>query len=223
MCSDKTEAEVAALPRDEQRVWYGGTTAKEILDPTNSRIGIHHWAAQGIVGRGVLLDYAAYAERHGIDFSAFSDHQIKLVDLLKCAEEDGVEFRPGDILFMRIGLVPEWNGYSREQRQAYKAQAVPLHAGLEATEDVARWMWDSHFAAVASDAVSWELFPALNPRMQLHQYLLPSWGVPIGELFDLEGLAEICRRLGRTSFFVSSVPFNVVGGVSSAPNAVAIF
>lgn len=47
--------------------------------------------------------------------------------------------------------------------------------------------------------------------------------MPIGELFDLEKLAEHCKETGRWSFFLSSEVCNVTGGVASPPNAVAIF
>lgn len=57
----------------------------------------------------------------------------------------------------------------------------------------------------------------------LHQWLLGGWGMLIGEMFDLEALAEKCRELGRSTFFLSSLPLNVPGGVASPPNAVAIF
>ena len=43
----------------------------------------------------------------------------------------------------------------------------------------------------------------------LHEVLLSGWGCPIGEMFDLEGLAKMCRKEGRSSFFVSSVPLKV--------------
>lgn len=45
----------------------------------------------------------------------------------------------------------------------------------------------------------------------------------IGELFDLEALACTCQELQRWSFFVTSAPLNMPGGVSSPPNAMAIF
>jgi hypothetical protein len=44
-----------------------------------------------------------------------------------------------------------------------------------------------------------------------------------GELFDLEKLAETCKQLNRWTFFMSSSPFNMKGGISSPPNAQAIF
>jgi hypothetical protein len=43
----------------------------------------------------------------------------------------------------------------------------------------------------------------------LHQWLLGGWGMPIGELFDLEGLAAHCKETRRKTFFLSSVPLKV--------------
>ena len=45
----------------------------------------------------------------------------------------------------------------------------------------------------------------------MHQNILALWGMPLGEMWDLEKLAETCRRLGRWTFFVTSAPANVVG------------
>jgi hypothetical protein len=69
----------------------------------------------------------------------------------------------------------------------------------------------------------WAQREKLISRAAFHHYLLPSWGTPIGELWDLEKLADCCQRLNRWSFFMTSVPLNVPGGVASPPNAVAIF
>jgi hypothetical protein len=57
----------------------------------------------------------------------------------------------------------------------------------------------------------------------LHPVLLAGFGMPIGELFDLERLSEYCEALGRWTFFFTSEPLNVIGGVASPPNALAIF
>jgi hypothetical protein len=59
--------------------------------------------------------------------------------------------------------------------------------------------------------------------MRMHEYILSGFGLPIGELFDLEALADQCKKHGRWSFFVTSEPLNLVGGVGSPPNAIAIF
>jgi hypothetical protein len=60
-------------------------------------------------------------------------------------------------------------------------------------------------------------------QYRMHEVLLSGFGLPIGELFDLEELAKQCKTEGRWSFFVTSQPLNVVGGVGSPPNAIAIF
>jgi hypothetical protein len=49
------------------------------------------------------------------------------------------------------------------------------------------------------------------------------WGMPIGEMWDLEALAAECEKQQRWTFFLTSAPLNVTGGVASPPNALAIF
>ena len=53
--------------------------------------------------------------------------------------------------------------------------------------------------------------------------MLSMWGMPIGELWNFETLAEMCWEKGRWEFLVVSKPVDVPGGVGSLPNAVAIF
>ncbi|KAJ9608723.1 hypothetical protein H2200_006494 [Cladophialophora chaetospira] len=219
----------------KKRLFYGGVTKQEIMDSTNDRIGIQCWAKEGICGRGVLLDYVAYAERRGIEYSTFSDHAIPLSILLEIAQEENLTFRRGDILFVRIGVTKEWDTrMTTEDKNAYATTKTPQHAGVEGTEEMLRWLWDSGFAAVAGDAISFEVYPPKKsyPRGEgesevegrfLHEYMLAGWGMPIGELFDLEALSEMCAREGRWEFFVASAPFNMPGGVSSPPNCIAIF
>lgn len=212
-----------APDHSDGRLWYGGTTKQEIAKGESPRIGIHHWAQQGIAGRGVLLDFASWAKQKGIKYSSMSDRQITLDELKQVAEHYKVDIQPGDILFIRIGFIEEWNSLSEQQMKDYRNGDEAHHTGIEATEDMVRWLWDNHFCAVASDAVSLEVFPPVDPNFSLHHYLLAGWGVPIGEMFDLDGLAEQCKQHNRYSFFVTSAPFNAVGGVSSAPNAIAFF
>lgn len=204
-------------------MFYGGTTAHEIKDTDSPRIGIGFWAKKGIAGRGVLIDYVSYAERKGISIDALTRQMISLDEVHEIARDCGITFQRGDIFFLRVGLPRTWAGMSAAQRTAYSQQAMPQHAGIEQSERVLRFIWDEHFAAVASDAVSFEVFPPLSPEHDLHHHLLAGWGLPIGEMFDLDELAATCQRLGRWSFFVSSSPLNCARGVSSPPNCMAIF
>jgi kynurenine formamidase len=196
----------------------------------------------GIVGRGVLLDYAAYCKKNSITVDTMSSVGIPLDQLKEIAKEEGVEFKTGDILFVRTGFTVAYNNLDVEEQRALAAREGANFIGVEPNGEMVKWIWDSSFAAVASDCPAFERAPTAGPHTQvggnwkgedweeemqggglLHQFLLAGWGCPIGEMFDLERLAETCERLGRWSFFVSSVPLKVPGGVGSPPNAVAIF
>ncbi|KAL7651987.1 hypothetical protein ACMYSQ_009309 [Aspergillus niger] len=166
-----------------ERVFYGGATVEEINDRTNDRIGLQHWAKEGIAGRGVLIDYATWAEKRGIRYSTFSTHQIRLSDIKEIAKEYGITFQKGDILFIRIGVTKEWDtAMTDDQKRQYSDNPSPEHAGVEATTDVLRWLWDTRFAAIAGDAISWEVYPPQSPDLFLHEYVLAGWGMPIGTL-----------------------------------------
>lgn len=79
------------------------------------------------------------------------------------ARECGITFKKGDILLVRVGVTREWErDMDEEAKRAYARCAEPRHAGVEGSMDVLRWLWDSGFAAVASDAISWEV-KALSP------------------------------------------------------------
>jgi len=84
------------------------------------------------------------------------------------------------------------------------------------------WLHDCYFAGIAGDAPSFEAWPSQEGYM-LHEYILALWGMPLGELFDLEKLSKTCKEKGRWNFFVTSAPNYCEGGVSSHGNALAIF
>jgi hypothetical protein len=55
----------------------------------------------------------------------------------------------------------------------------------------------------------------------LHEHLLALWGVPIGEMWDLEKLADRCRATARWTFFLTSSPANVLGTSNIAADLTA--
>jgi len=62
-------------------------------------------AEQGIVGRGILLDYHSWAlsQSPPILHDAFTSHSIPLSHLLAVAASQGTEIKFGDILIVRSG------------------------------------------------------------------------------------------------------------------------
>jgi hypothetical protein len=88
-------------------------------------------------------------------------------------------------------------------------------------EAVIDWLHDCYFAAVGGDAPSFERWPTPESYL-LHEYILALWGMPLGEMLDLEKLSQLCRERKRYFFFFSSAPNNCPGGVSSHVNGTAI-
>ncbi|KIW77776.1 hypothetical protein Z517_07609 [Fonsecaea pedrosoi CBS 271.37] len=190
-----------------------------IQDPASH--SIHYWCKKGIVGRGVLLDWPRWLESTGKEpFSPISSRGLSVQDMKLIAEHQGVQFSHGDILIIRTGFL-KWYREAPEQARSDAFDALRF-AGVQQGTETQRWLWDSRFAAVAGDAVSWECYPPPSDGSMLHQWLLPHVGIPIGELWDLESLGEACHRLKKWTFMLCSAPLNIPGGIASPPNVVAI-
>jgi kynurenine formamidase len=99
--------------------------------------------------------------------------------------------------------------------------------GIEHTEDMARYLWDSQIMAIAADTYAVEVWPPARedvpaPFGFLHRVLIGQFGMALGELWHLDDLAADCDRDGVCEFFLASAPPNVRGGIGSPPNALAL-
>lgn len=118
----------------------------------------------------------------------------------------------GDILLIRSGWIDTYNQMDLTQRTdlgnipATKCTFV----GIEQTEEMIDFLHDNYFSAVGGDAPAFEAWPTDKGWFH-HQNLLSLWGVPIGEMLDLEKLAQLCKAKKQYSFFFSSSPANVPG------------
>ncbi|OLN96262.1 hypothetical protein CCHL11_04416 [Colletotrichum chlorophyti] len=190
---------------------------------------IDHWHTRGgVVGRGVLIDYKAYAEDKGIEFHPFNGDRITVEDIEAAAAHQGVQFKQGDIFLIRTGITEVFDDPTPED---YAKMVNGRISGVHGTEETAKWFWNKHFAAVASDANAFEAYPPLGPDgketdvtgLVLHSYFLSLFGLPIGELWDLSRLSAYCKKTGRYSFLLTSAPMNISCLIGSPPNALAIF
>ncbi|KAF8610156.1 putative cyclase [Ceratobasidium sp. AG-I] len=204
-----------------ERVFYNGLKQDDVIaDKTLTQNGIHNWAKTGIVGRGVLLDFYAYAQRHQLEYDPYSPYGVTVQQLKAVQAEQGIEFQKGDIVLIRFGFISLYNNFSDERKR--EVAKVPYKwAGVEQSTDVLEWIWDTRFSAVGADVPAFEK-TGTSADLQLHPVILSGFGCPIGELFDLERLAVECESAKRWSFFFTSAPLNIPGGVASPPNAIAL-
>lgn len=215
--------------------FYNGTKHTDFTggNEASHKCSVHLWREHGFSGRGVLLDYRRYADSQGIKYDSATGHNISLEDLRKCGAWQGFDIRPaaqggdilpGDILMIRSGWTADYYARSDEEnaRLATREEADLTYVGVKQEEAMIDWLHDCYFAAVGGDTPAFEKWPTSETWLH-HEYLLALWGVPIGEMVDLERVSELCQKHKRYTFFLTSAPFRTVGGVASWLNATAIF
>jgi kynurenine formamidase len=205
--------------------FYNGATSEDITVRARNTIG--HWAARGIAGRGVLIDIDAALGGAGAGFDPASSRAITAGELDAARAAAAVEWQPGDVLVLYTGFLG-W--HVRQEAAVREAMAEPgalRSVGLARDEEMARYLWNAHIAAVVADNPAVEVWPGdmsdeASPFSFLHRVLIGQFGMALGELWWLEDLALSCRRDGRYEMFLSAAPINVTGGVGSPANALAI-
>ncbi len=124
--------------------------------------------------------------------------------------------REGDVLLVRTGHVP-WFYTLADKREFW--QGAP---GLGMT--TVGWLHEHHIAAVGTDTVVVEVQPAevAEATLPLHGVLIRDLGLTLGELFDLEALADACADDGCYEFLFVAQPLRIPGAVGSPINPLAI-
>ena len=173
-------------------------------------------AREKLVGRGVLLDVARWKGKPWLD----GGEAVSGDDLEDCAAAQGVDIRSGDIVLVRTGRMGrvkaegDWGDYAI----GYSSQAPGL--GLASAE----WIHEKEVAAVATDTWGAEVLPTetRDVSMPMHIILIVHMGLTLGEIFDLEALADDCAADGVYTFLFSAPPLPITRAVGSPINPVAI-
>ncbi|OJW27946.1 MAG: cyclase [Rhodospirillales bacterium 69-11] len=186
-------------------MFYNGVPADTVTTMNGSTVlSIHQIAQKGIAGRGVLLDIAAL---NGVDRLA-RGHAIHPAELEAAEARQGVKVGPGDILLVRTGWIREflvdksptsyWNG----------------EPGLDLS--CAQWLYDREVASVCSDNWGVEVRnPEIPGGLPLHSVAIRDMGMTLGEIFDLEALAQDCAADNVWEFLFTAPPLKVIGGVGT--------
>lgn len=206
---------------------YGGVPDEEITVGSRA-LGIQHLAQRGIVGRGVLLDIDHFFKTQGRPMDLRQSHAITVDDLDECARAQGVQFRRGDILLLHT----DWSRHfldDIDQEERLRIIREKTYCGLLQSRETLAWIWDNHFSVVASDTVAVEVRPVPktspfkdNVEGMMHPDLIALLGISLGELWKLDDLAADCLKDGVYECMVTAKPLNLVGGVGSPANAIAL-
>ena len=134
---------------------------------------LDHWHEKGgLVARGVLIDFKAWYEQKAAAEGKsgeeaichpFGGHRISIEDIEAVARDQNVEFRAGDVLIVRTGMTEVFGAPTPAD---FALMQKVQFTGVNGTKDVAKWLWNQHFAAVASDNISFEALPPFNENRE---------------------------------------------------------
>lgn len=203
--------------------------------------GVHHWARKGIVTRGVLADVGRWRLSKGKPLIFDERDSIENEELLECLHDQGTSVMQGDILLVRTGWIEWYESLPTSKRHHVSSDLTFKCPGFQPSERLYSTLWNFGVAAVACDNPTFEVWPPThllsdqiyenrhptqlkqdNQRLFAHDVLIPLLGIPIGELWSLGSLATDCEIDSCYEFFLSSAPLNLLNGVASPPNALAI-
>ena len=174
-------------------------------------------AATCVQGRGVLIDLHQH----------FGDERVSVGfdDLERVMKQDGVVVEPGDMLVLHTG----WATMLYEMK--LKPNAEKLHSSCAVLNGddpkLLDWIETSQIAALIADNFAVEDARIQRPedykgpRLPIHNKCLFRLGVPLGELWYLEELAEWLSVNGRSRFFLTAPPLRLTGAVGSPVTPVA--
>ncbi|THV01383.1 hypothetical protein K435DRAFT_853802 [Dendrothele bispora CBS 962.96] len=195
-------------------------------------LGIQNAAEKGIAGRAVLLDWAGWMESRNEPFDTLTSRSITVDELDLVAQWQGLDpstfSHPGDFLIIRTGFTKQYSSLPQHEQMIlpYREAENATFLGIETSDRTLAWIWEKKISLVGADNLAFETFPFNGTvdgvQRSLHEVFLSGWGQSIVELLDLEKLTETCHSLGKFSFFFTIQVLNVLGGVASPPNALAI-
>ncbi len=179
-------------------------------------LGIEHMAAHGMQGRGVLIDLQRHVGR--------ARTLIGFAQLQAMMQADGVVVEPGDVLLLRTGfaeLIVEMGG---------TPDASILHDSCAVLDGrdarLLAWITDSGISALVADNYAVEAYPAVSKSgrksvLPLHHHCLFKLGLPLGELWYLQELADWLHAHGRHRFMLTAPPLRLPGAVGSPVTPIA--
>ncbi|MCW2842019.1 MAG: cyclase family protein [Aeromicrobium sp.] len=189
---------------------YNGAAVDSVTAAGAAQHGVET-LRDGIHGRGVLVDLPRHLGVDRLD----ADHVVTPHEIDACLVAQAVEVARGDIVLLRTGWI-------RTLRDEGPAAYVGREPGVSLP--FTAWLSERRVAFVASDNWGLEVFPPPgDENMPVHCVLVRDMGMAIGEMFDLEALAEACARHGRWEFFFSASPLQITGGTGSPLEPKAIF
>jgi kynurenine formamidase len=189
---------------------YGGRSAGDVRNSGASVNSIQTISSR-VVSRGVLVDMPRVI---GVD-SLQPAQPITARDLSQALSREHTDIGEGDFLLVRTGFMERCR---RDGWREYFGDAPGIDI------DAIEWLHERRIAGVAADTIAVEVKPSTLAGVSLPVHVLGIvyMGLLIGEMFDLEALANECETDERYDFMFVAPPLPIRGGVGSPINPYAL-
>jgi hypothetical protein len=151
----------------------------QVVGPSPTEVlGIQQAAQKGIAGRGVLLDFAGWAEVKNISYSAFAVRPSPLPALNSTNHLQGFGInsthldaiaswqglpqnwsKPGDILLIRTGWTKQYLNLTSYSQEILPWDPNLGSVGMNCSDDSLAWLWEKKLALVGADNPAFESLP----------------------------------------------------------------
>jgi kynurenine formamidase len=188
---------------------YHGVPAETVTETGAAELSIAV-AANGIVGRGVLLDVP---RSRGVPWLEPGDH-VTEADLLAAERGQGVRVGRGDIVLVQVG-----HRRRRAERGPWDASAA--RAGLHPA--LLPVLAGRQIAALGSDGNN-DTAPSAADGVDfpVHVLAVNALGLHLMDYLQFNELAPLCERERRWSFLCIIAPLRLPTGTGSPVNPIAI-
>jgi kynurenine formamidase len=194
---------------------YGGISSDEVTTQGAKRNDIVP-VARRLVTRGVLADVARH---RGLEVLPPGEG-IGADELRDVLDAQGVEVRPGDALLVRTGLLGATKRSRAWTEFAQCGPNLPNTPGVAV--DALPLLHELGVCAIACDNWAVEQLTGGPPDFPVHELALVYMGMILGEVFELDALAEACAAAGRWEFLFAGQPLPLRGGVGGPVNPMAV-
>ena len=187
---------------------FGGRPASAVRSD-GARANTVMAMAEGVVGRGVLLDIPRAL---GIDFLDHG-HAVTVADLEAAEQAEGVTAGSGDILLVRWG---------RDARRFARGGAFDGFSGLH--PECLPWLHEREIAVLGSDGIS-DPMPFLEIAdwpFPVHQIGITAMGLHLIDNMALSALSETCASVERWEFLFTMAPLRIPRGTGCPVNPIAV-
>jgi kynurenine formamidase len=188
---------------------YNGVAADTVTETGAAELSIG-LAADGIVGRGVVIDVP---RSRGVPWLEPGDH-VTVDDLLAAERDQDVRVGQGDIVLVSVG-----HRQRRNERGPWDAAGA--RAGLHPT--VLPLLAQRRIAALGSDGNN-DTAPSAAEGVDfpVHVLAINALGLHLLDYLQFTELTEACAAVGRWSFLCIIAPLRLPTGTGSPVNPIAI-